>query len=125
MSDFRIGSRRTTTAWILSPTLDLLFLVGTPVLIVPAVWIIGRHWATPEQIDLAVASFASFAHHLPGFYRCYGDADLFARFRWRFLLAPPLFLAASALFLFQDLHGLTLVLLLWGTWHGLMQTYGL
>ena len=124
MSDFRIGSRHITTAWILSPTLDLLFLVGTPVLIVPAVWIIGRHWATPEQIDLAVASFASFAHHLPGFYRCYGDADLFARFRWRFLLAPPLFLAASALFLFQDMHALTLVLLLWGTWHGLMQTYG-
>ncbi|MEE3370315.1 MAG: tetratricopeptide repeat protein [Planctomycetota bacterium] len=124
MSDFRIGSRPTSTAWILSPTLDLLFLVGTPVLIVPAIWIIGRRWATPEQIDLVVASFASFAHHLPGFYRCYGDAELFARFRWRFLLAPPLFLTVSALFLFQDLHGLTLVLLLWGTWHGMMQTYG-
>lgn len=124
MSDFRIGSRPASTAWILSPTLDLVFLVGTPVLVVPAIWIIGRHWATPEQIDLVVASFASFAHHLPGFYRCYGDANLFARFRWRFLLAPPLFLAVSALFLFQDLHGLTLVLLLWGTWHGMMQTYG-
>ena len=124
MSDFRISRRPTSTAWILSPALDLAFLVGTPVLIVPAIWIIGRHWATPEQIDLVVASFASFAHHLPGFYRCYGDANLFARFRWRFLLAPPLFLAVSALFLFQDLHGITLVLLLWGTWHGMMQTYG-
>ena len=124
MSDIRIAGRPSSTTWILSPAADILFLVGTPVLIIPAIWVIARHFATPEQIDLAVASFASFAHHLPGFLRCYGDRDLFVRFRWRFLLAPPLFLAAAALFVFHDLHGMTLVLLIWGTWHGMMQTYG-
>ena len=45
---------------------------------------------------LAVAAFASIGHHLPGFLRAYGDRELFRRFRWRFLLAPPLMLGGGA-----------------------------
>ena len=122
--------------WIVSPAWDLFYLVLTPLLIVPAILVIARRWLRPEDIYLAVISFASLGHHLPGFMRAYGDRELFTRFRARFLLAPPLIFAlaliftppaglASALHLpWTHLHGLELILLVWGTWHGLMQTYG-
>lgn len=111
-------------AWIISPLWDLTLLVGSPLAIVPALLWLGDHWASPETISLAVLAFASAGHHLPGFLRAYGERDLFRRFRWRFLLAPPAALAVSLLFATQSLSGLALVMLLWATWHGLMQTYG-
>jgi tetratricopeptide (TPR) repeat protein len=122
--------------WIVSPAWDLFYLVLTPLLIVPAVLVVARQWLRPEEIYLAVISFASLGHHLPGFMRAYGDAELFRRFHWRFLLAPPLIFALALLFTpppalatalgipWTHLHGLELILLAWGTWHGLMQTYG-
>lgn len=127
------AARRT---WIVSPVWDLFYLVLTPLLIVPAVLVVVRRWASPEQVYLAVISFASLGHHLPGFMRAYGDRELFLRYRRRFLLAPPLVFALALLFTppreiasalrlpWTHLHGLELILLLWGTWHGLMQTYG-
>jgi tetratricopeptide (TPR) repeat protein len=123
-------------AWIVSPAWDLVYVVLTPVLIVPAVLLAARRWLPPEQIYLAVIAFASLGHHLPGFMRAYGDSELFARYRWRFLLAPPLVFLLALLFTppsmmaeslglpWTHLHGLELILLVWGTWHGLMQTYG-
>jgi tetratricopeptide (TPR) repeat protein len=122
--------------WIVSPAWDLFYLVLTPLLIVPAVLVAARQWLRPEEIYLAVISFASLGHHLPGFMRAYGDRELFDRFRWRFLLAPPLIFALALVFTppasvaqalrlpWMHLHGLELILLAWGTWHGLMQTYG-
>ncbi len=114
----------------------MTYVVVTPLLIVPVVLILVRQFLTPEQVSLAVISFASLGHHLPGFMRAYGDRELFQRYRLRFLLVPPLVFAmalcfsppswlASALHLpWKHMHGLELVLLVWGTWHGLMQTYG-
>jgi tetratricopeptide (TPR) repeat protein len=122
--------------WIVSPWWDLTYLVLTPVVIVPAVVLAARYWLSAEQLYLAVISFASLGHHLPGFMRAYGDRELFARFRWRFLLAPPLVFSLALIFTppeavrsaldlpWQHLHGMELILLIWGTWHGLMQTYG-
>lgn len=122
--------------WIVSPVWDLAYLILTPLAIVPAVLVALRHWLEPQQVYLAVIAFASMGHHLPGFMRAYGDRELFARYRWRFLLAPPLVFALALLFTppqwlaerlsipWTHLHGLELILLAWGTWHGLMQTYG-
>jgi Flp pilus assembly protein TadD len=114
----------------------MAYVVVTPLAIVPVVLILVRQFLTPEQVSLAVISFASLGHHLPGFMRAYGDRELFWRYPWRFLAVPPLVFAiamlfspptwlASALHLpWKHLHGLELILLVWGTWHGLMQTYG-
>ncbi len=110
--------------WIISPVWDLALLVGSPLAIVPTLLWLSDHWASPESIAAAVLAFASAGHHLPGFLRAYGERDLFRRFRWRFLLAPPIAIAVSLAFALRDLHGLSLVMLFWATWHGLMQTYG-
>ena len=123
-------------SWIVSPWWDLAYVVVTPILIVPIVLIVARRWLTPEEVSLAVIAFASLGHHLPGFMRAYGDRELFRRYRSRFLLVPLLVFALALLFSppsslaralhlpWTHLHGLELILLLWGTWHGLMQTYG-
>ena len=122
--------------WIVSAWWDLSYIVVTPLLIVPVVLILARRWLTPEEVSLGVIAYASLGHHLPGFMRAYGDRDLFLRYRWRFLLVPPLIFAIALLFSpppslksalgigWTHLHGLELILLIWGTWHGLMQTYG-
>ena len=103
---------------------DCLLLIGTPLAIVPAVMLLAQRHFSVEQISLVVVSFASIGHHLPGFLRAYADRDLWNRFKWRLILAPPLLLALSWIFTSRNLHGLALVLLVWATWHVLMQTYG-
>ncbi len=122
--------------WIVSAGWDLSYIVITPLLIVPVVLILARRWMTAEEISLAAIAFGSLGHHLPGFMRAYGDHDLFARYRLRFLLvpllvfgiallfSPPAALASALRLPWTHLHGLELILLAWGTWHGLMQTYG-
>ena len=111
--------------WIISPAADLGLLILTPLAIIPLVSWLAATQLTAEAIGLGVFAFASLGHHLPGLMRAYGDADLFAQFRWRFLLAPPLAIGLCWLsFITFRLHGLELLLLLWATWHILMQTYG-
>jgi tetratricopeptide (TPR) repeat protein len=131
-----VASTRAPSPWLISPAWDLAYIVATPLAIVPLVLWLERSVFTPTQILLFVTSFATLAHHLPGFMRAYGDRDLFARFRWRFLLVPPVVLVTATAFLpppalverwnlpWSSFAGLELVLLMWGTWHGLMQTFG-
>ena len=123
-------------AWIVSAWWDLTYVVVTPLLIVPVVLILARRWLTPEEVSLGVMAFASLGHHLPGFMRAYGDRALFLRYRVRFLVVPLLVFGLALSFTppaslrdllhlpWHHLHGLEFVLLLWGTWHGLMQIYG-
>ena len=123
--------------WIVTPWWDLAFIVASPLAIVPILLILSGEWFRADQVSLAVISFASLGHHLPGFLRAYGDRSIFRRFRWRFLLAPPLMFAAALLFspprslamalglTWYHLHGLDLLLLGWAVWHWSMQTYGI
>lgn len=109
--------------WILSPGWDWLLFIGSP-LVVAALFVplIGR--VRSEQLSLFLLAFFTFGHHLPGFLRAYGDRDLFARYKWRFLLAPPLVFAATLASDTHGLHGLLLLVFLWDIWHVLMQHYG-
>jgi hypothetical protein len=101
-----------------------LLFVGTPVLIVPLVALASQVWSA--QSLYAVAAFGALGHHLPGMMRAYGDRELFARFRTRFIVAPIFLVAicvASAT-LDATMAAIVLVTYLWGVWHGLMQTHG-
>jgi len=111
--------------WIISPVADLLLLIASPLAIVPLVLLVATQRFTVEQISLVAVAFASIGHQLPGFLRAYSDPALFARYRWRLLLGPPIVLVAAWLIARTQLHGLVLLLLVWSTWHVLMQTYGM
>jgi tetratricopeptide (TPR) repeat protein len=109
--------------WILSPFWDLALFIASPLLVIAA-FVPLRAWVRSEQLSLWLLAFFTFGHHLPGFLRAYGDRELFARYRWRFLLAPPLVFAATAWTDQRNLHGLLLLVFAWDIWHVLMQQYG-
>ena len=75
--------------WILDGPRDLLFLIGTPLLVLPLLMAARATWS-----DMAIAgvvlAFGATGHHLPGLLRAYGDRDLFERFRARFIFGPVL-----------------------------------
>ncbi|MEC7557049.1 MAG: hypothetical protein VYA32_07725, partial [Planctomycetota bacterium] len=77
-----------------------------------------------ERILFWVLAFGALGHHLPGLLRAYGDRELFRRFRWRFILVPLVLVPVCGMFFFDQLVGMKLVVLAWGVWHFLMQTYG-
>lgn len=121
-----------SSGWMVSPSWDMAFIIASPVAIVPALWLLAHSAVTPEQLAIPVFAFATLGHHLPGYMRAYGDRQLFARFRLRFVVVPPI-LFAIVLFLVQPaLFGvemrppssLQLLMVVWGAWHGLMQIYG-
>src|SRR5262245_58839193 len=122
-------------AWILSPAQDALFVVAAPLLAlgaaIAAFALLGAADATAYIVLLHVVF--TTAHHLPTFIRVYGDADLFRRFKWTFVLAPvlPLGFAAAALaylnahdYPVENVLFLWVLLALWDPWHFLMQHYG-
>ncbi|HEY1067379.1 MAG TPA: tetratricopeptide repeat protein, partial [Pirellulales bacterium] len=111
------------SGWILSPLADAVVFLALPLLVWPLAVAASQVWSA-ETVVLAALAFASLGHHLPGFLRAYGDRDLFQRFYWRFLLAPPAIFAICLAFELNALHGVRLLVLLWATWHGMMQTYG-
>ncbi len=112
--------------WMISSGVDIFCILLTPLLAAPAILFLSSSTVGIEAttISLVVASFFALGHHLPGMMRAYGDRDLFARFRWRFMLAPPL--VALAYYPIYNYHfGLyRLIILTWATWHGFMQVYG-
>ncbi len=110
--------------WIIGATWDLVLFIGTPLLILPLMWV-SRHHYSDQTIFALVTAFGATGHHLPGMMRAYGDRALFRRFRLRFTLVPALLLAISLPLLFTELRqGMIVILLFWGFWHGLMQVYG-
>lgn len=120
-SDTAAGARG--RLWVFGPVQDLLLLVATPILIFPLAFALGGR-ETAYTVGLLVAGFGALGHHLPGMMRAYGDRALFRRFRTRFLLSPLVFAAAALGFAANGLNGVSLIVLLWGIWHGALQVYG-
>src|SRR3954447_5188200 len=114
---------RKTSLWILNSWRDLLLYVCTPMLLVPLFYAAQARWS-PEDIYLFVAAFGAMGHHLPGMIRAYGDRALFDRFKVRFVVAPLVLLAVCVWSSLYNIQAIQLVALMWGIWHGLMQTYG-
>lgn len=117
------GAAVAPSPWILGPTLDSLLFIGAPLLVM-AVFLPLRGVFTSREIAIFLLAFFTFGHHFPTFLRAYGDHELLQRFRWRFLLAPPLIFAAALWFDAKQLHGLLVFVALWDIWHVLMQHYG-
>ncbi len=111
------------TRWILDKRLDAAFFVGTPLLILPIFFAANTRWSSAD-LFLIVSTFGALGHHAPGLMRAYGDKQLFRRFWIRFTLVPIVAITVFSLYTMDELPGIMLVLLTWGFWHFLMQTYG-
>ena len=109
--------------WVVSALTDGLVVIGGPLLIVPILLLLSQ-FLEPVVLAGFVLGAMSTGHHLPGFVRAYGDPVLFARYRLRFLVAPPLLFSCIFWFTWNGLQGAVWVVAVWGIWHGLMQIYG-
>jgi len=118
-----MASPHARSPWIRSAAFDLCFFVGAPLLCLALLLPIAQR-VPSLSIYLAVMAFSSFGHHLPGFLRAYGEAEMFRRYRWRFLLAPPLLFCVFLFFGLRQMHGMLLFLMLWSIWHVAMQHFG-
>lgn len=108
--------------WILNSRLDLLLIVGTPLVVLLGISLAKLKWSGDEITTFALIS--AIGHHLPGMMRAYGDRSLFARFRVRFLVAPLFLIAVASAASIWELKGVVLVAAFWGWWHYLAQAYG-
>lgn len=118
-----VAQQQAPSKWIISPLLDSLLFIGAPATVIVALLPLARYWS-PQDYSFLLLAFFTFGHHLPGFLRAYGDRELFNRYRVRFLLAPPLMLAATLWLDVQGLHALIILVFTWDVWHVLMQHYG-
>ena len=107
----------------MSPARDLALFVATPLLIIPIAWAV-RTASSDAAFLLLVAAFGQVGHTLPGLIRAYGDRQLFARYRTRFIVAPILVGAACVYGFMHNIDALVLASVTWAIWHSLMQSYG-
>ena len=112
--------------WIVGPWVDFLLIILTPLISTPAVLLLysSRVGVSAETISVIVTAFFALGHHLPGMMRAYGDRELFLRFYWRFVLTPPLLFVAYFPLYFYHYDLYRAIVLVWATWHALMQLYG-
>src|SRR5260370_28394416 len=75
--------------WILDSWRDLLFYVGTPLLLVPMFALAQARWRA-QDMYLFVAAFGATGHHLLGMIRAFRLRPLFDWFPRRFIF-PPIF----------------------------------
>ena len=113
------GSR---SIWIAGPVTDLSLMVLTPLLVLFAFEVTRRLGLTNAFVAFGLTT--AVGHYLPGMIRAYGDRSLFRRFRVRLIVVPLLLISLCAGFAWLSLHAVTFVMLMWGSWHWMMQIYG-
>jgi hypothetical protein len=121
--------------WVLDAVQDPLFIIAAPLLSLGvALWLVNAYGIERGGALVITAHVVlTVAHHLPTFIRIYGDRELFARYRWSFVLGPvvPLafalgltaYLGANRLPI-EYLLSLYLLLAVWDPWHFLRQHFG-
>ena len=100
-----------------------MLFIGAPVVSIAILFPLRVFWESREYA-LFLLAFLTFGHHFPGFVRAYGDRELFRRYKWRFLLGPPLLFGASYWLKTRGLHGMLMLSFTWDIWHVSMQHYG-
>ncbi|MCK5943421.1 MAG: tetratricopeptide repeat protein [Planctomycetes bacterium] len=113
----------TSSPWFRSPSFDFLLILGVPFLTWPLVMAANGAWG-PDLMSQLILLTAT-GHYFATFVRAYGDLDLFARFRVRFVIAP-IVLLLTCVGLFVSGYGaqLMIVVTAWAFWHWLAQAFG-
>ena len=119
--EFDGRSAASGSRWIHSTAGDLLLIIGGPLLLAPLLWL--QRWNLSDvTLPALILAFAGLGHHAAGYLRCYGDRELFSRYRRRLVLVPLLLLPLCVLFAVRDLVGVQLIVLGWWVWHVASQT---
>lgn len=109
--------------WFRSAPFDLLLILGVPFVTWPLLMLL-QDATGAERLNQLILITAT-GHYFATFVRTYGDRELFARFRTRFVVAP-LVLLVVCVGMFASGHGAPLLLVTagWAFWHWLAQAFG-
>ena len=115
--------RSARSPWFQSASFDLLLILGVPFLTWPLVMAAQGAWG-PTLLNQLILLTAT-GHYFATFVRVYGDRELFARFKARFVVVP-LVLLVTCVGMFASGHGAALLLVTtaWAFWHWLAQAFG-
>lgn len=113
----------TASPWFRSPSFDFALILCVPFLTWPLVASANAAWGPVVMAQLILLT--ATGHYFATFVRAYGDRELFARFRTRFV-AAPIVLAATCVGMFVTGYGaqLMVVVTAWAFWHWLAQAFG-
>ena len=109
--------------WIINPYSDALFFIATPVISLCLLLMANQYYSS-EKIALFVLAFFAVGHHLPGLMRAYGETDLFARYKVRFIVSPIVIASFVGWSVYNGHLGFFILLAVWDMWHFFMQHYG-
>lgn len=109
--------------WFRSAPFDLLLILGVPFLTWPLLTAARMNWGADLLTKLILLT--ATGHYMATFVRAYGDQELFARFRVRFVVAP-IVLLVTCVGLYTNGQGPQLMILVaaWAFWHWLAQAFG-
>ena len=109
--------------WFRSAPFDLILILGVPFLTWPL--LTGARVAWGADLLTKLILLTATGHYMATFVRAYGDRELFARFRVRFLVAPVVLLV-TCVGLYTGGHApqLMIVVAAWAFWHWLAQAFG-
>jgi tetratricopeptide (TPR) repeat protein len=109
--------------WFHSPTFDLLLVLAVPFATWPLVMAGQTSLGAPLLNQLILLS--ATGHYFATFVRTYGDRELFARWRTRFVVAPfALLILCITMFATGQQAALMLATTGWAFWHWLAQAFG-
>ncbi|MEC9049037.1 MAG: tetratricopeptide repeat protein, partial [Planctomycetota bacterium] len=113
----------TASPWFRSPSFDFALILCVPFLTWPLVAAANDAWGPVVMAQLILLT--ATGHYFATFVRAYGDRELFARFRVRFVAAPVV-LALTCVGMFVGGYGaqLMVVVTAWAFWHWLAQAFG-
>lgn len=121
--DTRAAMKTASSPWLIGPWADSILFIATPLLIIPT-WHVLSLVVSLAVLKFVVLAVSATGHHLPGFIRAYTDPVVFRRFRARLVVVPLLIIALVAVTVYFRLSLVFLLLVAWGTWHGIMQVHG-
>ncbi|MCA8973635.1 MAG: tetratricopeptide repeat protein, partial [Planctomycetes bacterium] len=122
-SSANAASTPALSPWFRSAPFDLLLILGVPFFTWPLV-MAGQRAFGHELLGKLILLTAT-GHYFATFVRTYGDLELFARFKVRFVLTPVLLLVTCTLLFAAGREGaLLLVTAGWAFWHWLAQAFG-
>ena len=127
MSMSTAATANSTTArpspWFRSAPFDLILILGVPFLTWPL--LTALRWNFGAELLTKLILLTATGHYMATFVRAYGDRELLARFRTRFLVAP-IVLLVTCVGMYASGHGaqLLIVVAAWAFWHWLAQAFG-
>lgn len=108
--------------YIVSPSFDWLFFIASPLVAIGAV-LGAAAVLPPAAVGAWVLTYMALGHHIPTFWRAYGDPEEFGRNRFR-VIALPLTVIPIVGLLYAFGSGLLGLVFIWDQYHFVRQHYG-